>query len=58
LLTTVTAYPNSQTIYRRILPNGIVLLVFERFASPSVTVEGVVRVGALQETAAQSGWPI
>jgi zinc protease len=37
------------------LDNGVVVLVYERFASPSVVVEGVVRVGALLEEVEHSG---
>lgn len=48
-------YPNSKTIHRQQLANGIVLLVYENFASPSVVVEGIVRAGSLAETAVHAG---
>lgn len=48
-------YPNSQTIMRQQLGNGIVVLAYENFASQSVVVEGLVPAGAVQETAATAG---
>ncbi len=51
---TVT-YPNKQTIHREVLNNSIVVLVYERFASPSFVIEGNVRTGALAETRASAG---
>ncbi|MCA9972991.1 MAG: insulinase family protein [Anaerolineales bacterium] len=48
-------YPGPETIHRTVLSNGIVLLVYENFASPSVVVEGLVRAGALAESRAQAG---
>lgn len=49
------SYPGSDTIHRHRLPNGITLLVYENFASQSFVVEGVVRAGALAETAVSAG---
>lgn len=48
-------YPNTTTIYREVLPNGITVLVYERFASPSFVIEGLIRAGALNETRATAG---
>lgn len=48
-------YPGPDTIHRTVLPNGIVLLAYENFASESVVVEGFVRAGALAESRAQAG---
>lgn len=48
-------YPSTQTIHREVLPNGIIVLVYERFASPSFVIEGSVRTGALAETRANAG---
>ncbi|MFO7541137.1 MAG: pitrilysin family protein [Chloroflexota bacterium] len=49
------SYPDSQNIFRQTLANGITVLVYENFASQSFVLEGVVRAGALAETAAQAG---
>ena len=48
-------YPSTQTIHREVLPNGIVVLVYERFASPSFVIEGSVQTGALAETRTTAG---
>ncbi len=48
-------YPNRQTIHREVLSNGITVLVYERFASPSFVLEGVIRTGALAEIRAMAG---
>lgn len=48
-------YPNSQTITRHTLPNGLTILAYENFASPSVVMEGLVRVGALAENRETAG---
>lgn len=43
------------SVVRETLDNGIVVLVKENPASPSVTVEGTLRAGGLYETDAQAG---
>ncbi|MCL4266777.1 MAG: insulinase family protein [Anaerolineae bacterium] len=48
-------YPDSQTITRHTLPNGLTILAYENFASPSVVIEGLVRVGALAESRETAG---
>ncbi len=50
-----TTYPNAQTIRRERLANGLTLLVYERFASPSLVIDGLVRAGALGETRRAAG---
>ncbi len=52
---THTTYPNTQTIRRQVLANGITLLVYERFASPSLVIDGLVRAGALAESRQTAG---
>jgi zinc protease len=49
------ALPGPETITRHELSNGVVVLVRENFTSPSVVVDGDLRVGALWETRAQAG---
>jgi zinc protease len=51
----VRALPGPDTIVRRQLPNGIVLLTRENFASPSVSVAGFMPVGALHERREEAG---
>jgi zinc protease len=48
-------YPNSQTIARHTLPNGLTILAYENFASPSVVIDGLVRGGALAENRETAG---
>ena len=48
-------YPGPDTIQRHQLPNGIVVLIYENFASQTVIIDGVLRVGALNESRAQAG---
>ena len=48
-------YPNAKTIHREVLANGMIVLVYERFASPSFVIEGLIRTGALNETRATAG---
>ncbi len=47
--------PGPETITRRELPNGIVVLVRENHASPAVVVRGYLRVGARDERPEQAG---
>jgi zinc protease len=49
------AMPGPHTITRQVLGNGIVVLAYENFTSPSVVVDADVRAGALWETPAQAG---
>lgn len=49
------SYPGPHNIYRYELANGITLLGYENFTSPSFVIEGIVRAGALAETADQAG---
>ncbi len=48
-------YPNSKTIHRHVLPNGIIILAYENFASESVVVEGLVRAGSIADPVGQEG---
>ncbi|MGD8244167.1 MAG: pitrilysin family protein, partial [Anaerolineae bacterium] len=50
-----TSLPGPQDISRHVLPNGMVLLVRENHASPSVVVTGFVPVGAYDERPEQAG---
>lgn len=45
----VRSLPGSDDIVRHVLPNGITLLVRENFASPSVVLQGSLKVGALDD---------
>ncbi len=47
--------PGPETITRRELPNGIVVLVRENHASPAVVVRGYLHVGARDERPEQAG---
>jgi len=49
------AVPDSTSITRRRLSNGLIVLVHENHTNPSVVVSGYLRGGSLLETAAQSG---
>ena len=51
----LTSLPGPETITRRELSNGLVVLVRENFTSPSVVVDGDLRTGALWESRAQAG---
>jgi zinc protease len=48
-------YPGPDSILRRTFTNGITVLAFENFASPTVAIEGFIRTGALQEDADMAG---
>jgi zinc protease len=48
-------YPGPESIYRFVLDNGIVLLVYENFAAESVVMDGLVRAGALGEAPEKAG---
>jgi zinc protease len=47
--------PGPETIARRVLPNGIIVLVRENFLSPSVVALGSVLAGGLDESEEQAG---
>lgn len=51
----VRTLPGPETIVRRELSNGIVVLARENFASPSVVVSGYLLVGSLDEKPEQAG---
>ena len=48
-------YPGPQNIHRKVLDNGIVILVYENFAAASVVVEGYYWAGALSEGRERAG---
>lgn len=48
-------YPGPQNIHRRVLDNGITVLIYENFAVASVVVEGYVQAGALAEGRRRAG---
>ncbi|PIE79671.1 MAG: peptidase M16 [Chloroflexi bacterium] len=48
-------YPNSKTIHRHVLPNGITILAYENFANESVVIEGLVRAGSIADPVGQEG---
>jgi len=50
-----SSYPGSNDIHRHVLPNGIVVLIYENAASQSVVVDGLIRAGALAETREHAG---
>jgi zinc protease len=47
--------PGPETIVRRVLSNGLTVLARENFTSPSVVMDGDLRVGALWETREKAG---
>ncbi len=51
----VRSLPGPETILRRELANGVVVLARENFSSPSVVVSGYVPVGSIFETREQAG---
>lgn len=48
-------YPNTESIARHDLPNGITVLVYENQHTETVVLSGSLRVGSIYETPAQSG---
>jgi len=50
-----SSFPSPETITRVELPNGVTVLVYETFGSPSVVLSGYLWAGALSETPAQAG---
>jgi zinc protease len=51
----VLRLPGPETIHRRILPNGITILVRENFTSESVVLSGYLSVGSLDEAPEHGG---
>lgn len=51
----MSSFPNSSNIIRHELDNGIVVLIHENMASPSVVVEGLMRTGALADSDETAG---
>jgi zinc protease len=47
--------PSNETITRVELPNGIVILAYENFSSPSVVIGGYLWAGSLSEAPEQAG---
>lgn len=47
--------PGPETIIRRVLPNGITVLVRENFLSPSVVALGTIWAGGLEEEESKAG---
>ena len=50
-----SSFPSAATISRTELPNGITLLAYENFDSPSVVIGGYLWAGAISESADQAG---
>lgn len=51
----IDSFPNSRNIVREVLPNGLVVLVYENFTAQSVVLTGSLTVGSSLESAVQSG---
>ncbi|MEW6568556.1 MAG: pitrilysin family protein [Chloroflexota bacterium] len=51
----VRSLPGPETVLRRELSNGIVVLARENFSSPSVVISGYLPVGSIFESRAQAG---
>jgi len=49
------SYPGPDTIHRRVLDNGITVLVYENMFSNTIAIEGVVRAGALADPPEKAG---
>lgn len=49
------SYPGPNTIHRRVLDNGITVLVYENMFSNTIAIEGVVRAGALADLPEKAG---
>jgi len=49
------ALPGPDDIVREVLPNGMVVLVRENFATPSVVIHGLVQVGSIYEASDKAG---
>jgi zinc protease len=53
--TSRASLPGSDDTLRKVLPNGLTILVRENFASPAVVINGYVKAGALDESPDQYG---
>ncbi|MCA9909191.1 MAG: insulinase family protein, partial [Anaerolineae bacterium] len=51
----MTSLPNTANITRVVLNNGIVVLVYENFATQSVVMSGSLGAGSLYEQSDKSG---
>jgi zinc protease len=49
------SYPGAESTHRTVLANGITTLVYQNMTAESVVIEGILRVGALAESAEQAG---
>ena len=54
-LQTKHAIPGPQDIVRKVLDNGMILLVRENFSSPAVVGQGYLHAGALDEPSDRAG---
>lgn len=52
---TMNSYPGPDTIHRHVLPNGIIVLIYENMSSATVAIEGVVRAGSVVDSADKAG---
>jgi zinc protease len=50
-----TSFPSAETIARAELPNGVTVLTYENFDSPSVVIGGYLWAGSIAETTEQAG---
>lgn len=48
-------YPGPENIFRQVLGNGIVVLVFENRSNPTIAFEGLIRTGSLQDPRGKAG---
>ena len=51
----IRSLPGPETILRRELPNGMVVLARENFASPSVVISGYLLAGSIDDPRPQAG---
>lgn len=51
----VSSFPGPETIYRRELNNGLVVLARQNLSSPSVVVSGYLEAGAIDDPPGQAG---
>ena len=51
----VRSFPGPETIRRRALKNGLVVLARQNFSSPSVVISGFLRAGAIDDPVGQAG---
>jgi zinc protease len=49
------SYPGPDSITRRVLDNGITVLIYENKSSDTVSLQGVIRAGAVTETRENAG---